>query len=105
VVGYYVGKSWNLPGYLCEAIHEHHSIEKTFQDETSDPTKRTLLAILKMAEHICRSYHTLGNQTVDYEWQRIEDLILVYVGMSQYDFTTLEQQIHEMGLGAGDYYF
>ena len=105
VVGYYVGKSWNLPGYLCEAIHEHHSIEKIFQDETGDPAKRTLLAILKMAEHICRSYRTLGNQEEDYEWQRIEDLILVYVGMSQYDFTTMEQQIHEMGLGASDYYF
>jgi len=105
VVGYYVGKSWNLPRYLCEAIHEHHSIEKIFLDDTANPTKRTLLAILKMAEHICRSYRTLGNQEVDYEWQRIEELILVYVGMSQYDFTTMEQQIHEMGLGAGDYYF
>lgn len=105
VVGYYVGKSWNLPRYLCEAIHEHHSIEKIFLDETANPTKRTLLAILKMAEHICRSYRTLGNQEVDYEWQRIEELILVYVGMSQYDFTTMEQQIHEMGLGASDYYF
>jgi len=105
VVGYYVGKSWNLPRYLCEAIHEHHSIEKIFLDETTNPTKRTLLAILKMAEHICRSYRTLGNQEVDYEWLRIEELILLYVGMSQYDFTTMEQQIHEMGLGAGDYYF
>lgn len=105
VVGYYVGKSWNLPGYLCEAIHEHHSIEKAFDRDNSNPTKKTLLAILKMAEHICRSYRSLGNQEIDYEWQRIEDSILVYVGMSQYDFTTMEQQIHEMGLGAGDYYF
>ena len=30
VVGYYVGKSWNLPAYLCEAIHEHHP-RKIFQ--------------------------------------------------------------------------
>ncbi|RYZ85556.1 MAG: HDOD domain-containing protein, partial [Moraxellaceae bacterium] len=30
VVGYYIGKSWNLPRYLCEAIHEHHQVDKTF---------------------------------------------------------------------------
>jgi HD-like signal output (HDOD) protein len=30
-----------------------------------------LLAILKMAEHICASYRVLGNQTEDHEWNSI----------------------------------
>lgn len=104
VVGYYVAKSWNLPGYLCEAIHEHHSITKLFATDDEDPTKKTLLATLKMAEHICGTHRILGNASEDYEWQRIDEALLVYVGMSQYDFTSMEQQIQEMGLGGGDYY-
>nr|WP_206019957.1 HDOD domain-containing protein [Pseudomaricurvus alkylphenolicus] len=104
VVGYYVGKSWNLPAYLCQAIHEHHSIEKVFANESPDPNKKTLLAILKMAEHICGTHRILGNCDVDHEWNRIEEALLIYVGMSEYDFSSLEQQIQEMGLGGGDYY-
>jgi HD-like signal output (HDOD) protein len=104
VVGYYVAKSWNMPTYICQAIHEHHNISKALEDEQSDPKKKTLLAILKMAEHICGSYRSLGDQDVDYEWDNISESVLLYVGMSQYDFDSLEQQIKEMGLGATDYY-
>lgn len=104
VVGYYVGKSWNLPDYLCQAIHEHHNIPKVLEDDSTEPKKKTLLAILKMAEHICGNYKTLGDQNEDYEWDLLCDSVLLYVGMSQYDFETLEQQIREMGLGAADYY-
>jgi HD-like signal output (HDOD) protein len=104
VVGYYVGKSWNLPVYLCQAIHEHHSISKIIDDDGADPKKKTLLAILKMAEHICGNYRTLGDQEEDYEWQKISETLLLYVGLSQYDFESLQEQIREMGLGHGDYY-
>ncbi len=103
VVGYYVAKSWNLPAYICEAIHEHHTIEKAFAQEQTNPTKKTLLAIIKMAEHICGTHRILGNCDKDMEWQRIEEQVLLYVGMSQYDFASLEQQIHEVGRGGGDY--
>ncbi|GAA5315874.1 MAG: HDOD domain-containing protein [Candidatus Pelagadaptatus aseana] len=104
VVGYYVAKSWNLPTYLCQAIHEHHSIRKIVDDESADPKKKTLLAVLKMAEHICGNYRTLGDQEVDNEWQIISESVLLYVGLSQYDFESLQQQISEMGLGHSGYY-
>lgn len=100
VVGYYVAKSWKLPEFLCDAIHQHHQIEKVLAEETNDSRKKTLLAILKMAEHICGNYKSLGRQTHDHEWERISASILVYVGLSQYDFETLWQQIIEMGLGS-----
>jgi len=104
VVGYYVGKSWNLPIYLCEAIHEHHRIIKTFADEHTSGRKKTLLAVLKMAEHICGNYKILGNQDYDYEWSRIMDTVLLYTGISEYEYGNLESQIGEMGLGTSDYY-
>ena len=103
VVGYYVGKSWHLPEYLCQAIHEHHRAEGAFT-AAENPRKTTLLAILKMAEHACALYKLLGNQEVDYEWEKIEGEVLEYVGLSQPDFLALMETIEEMGLGAGEYY-
>jgi len=104
VVGYYVGKSWRLPEYLCQAIHEHHRVESVFNESNKDPRKITLLAILKMAEHACALYSLLGNQAQNHEWQRIEDTVLDYTGLSQPDFINLLESIEEMGLGAGEYY-
>lgn len=98
VVGYYVGKSWHLPTHLCEAIHEHHRAEHTIANEKADPKKKTLLAVLKMAEHICRTYQTLGGQDEDHEWNRIDETVLIYVGMTEYDFESLTNHIREQGL-------
>ncbi len=99
VVGYYVGKSWNLPMYLCEAIHEHHKVDSIFEDEKADPKKKTLLAILKIAEYICGTSKLLGDQAVNHEWERIKDTVLLYVGLSQYDFESMLASISELGLG------
>lgn len=104
VVGYYVAKSWNLPAYLCQAIHDHHNIENVFASDEGSAQKKTLLAILKMAEFSCGNARTLGDQEEDLEWQRISDTILLYAGLSQYDFESITQQIRELGLGGSDYY-
>ncbi len=104
VVGYYVAKSWNLPNYLCAAIHQHHNTEKILNSNDPDTQKKTLLAVLKMAEHICGNCRIIGNQSEDYEWERIEETVLLYVGLSQYDFGTLKQQIYDMGISTGSYY-
>jgi Predicted signal transduction protein len=104
VVGYYVGKSWNLPRHLCEAIHEHHQITKIFSDERANSRKKTLLAILKMAEHICGNYRLLGQQDEDFEWNRVCETILIYTGISEYEYNNLEAHVSELGLGGSDYY-
>ncbi len=104
VVGYYVGKSWHLPEYLCQAIHEHHQVQGLFSESAKNPKKITLLAILKMAEHACSLHRLLGDQQDDFEWERIEGEVLNYVGLSQPDFVVLMEAIEEMGLGTGDYY-
>lgn len=100
VVGYYVAKSWKLPAHICNAIHQHHQVDKILTEDHVDGRKKTLLAILKMAEHICANHRNLSDQERDYEWERIAENILIYVGLSQYDFETLNQQIKDMGLGS-----
>lgn len=98
VVGYFTAKSWNLPQHLCEAIASHHDALAIFSDDSGrDAQLKTLLAILKMAEHICESHRVLGNQTEDHEWQSIEQLVLEYVGLSESDFEYLRESIRELG--------
>ena len=101
VVGYYVARSWNLPIHISHAIHEHHHADKIINNDEEDSQKRTLIAILKIAEHICGNYRELGQQEDDYEWQRIKDSVLLYVGLSEYDYETLCSQLIEMGIGGG----
>ncbi|AQZ94605.1 HDOD domain-containing protein [Halopseudomonas phragmitis] len=106
VVGYFTAKSWRLPRHLCEAIASHHNARQTFQEQGSnDAQLKNLLAILKMAEHICQAYRVLGNQSVDHEWNAVAEPILEYVGLSEYDFEHLEAVCRDMiASGDGRYY-
>jgi HD-like signal output (HDOD) protein len=98
VVGYYTAKSWRLPEHVTNAIANHHNALAIFTDESSRNSQlKSLLAILKMAEHICASYRVLGNQVDDHEWSSIGHLILDYVGLSDYDFENLKESIRELG--------
>jgi len=99
VVGYFVARSWKLPQHLCEAIANHHNALALFSDEWSDPQIKTLLAILKMAEHICACHRVLGEQSEDHEWDAVAQLVLEYVGLSEYDFECLKGSIRELGVG------
>jgi HD-like signal output (HDOD) protein len=104
VVGYYIAKSWNLPKVLCVAIAEHHNGEQHFLGpQESDSEVKTLLAILKLAEHVCGSYKILGNQTVDYEWELIGNEVLTHLGLGEYDLEQLEANLEEMGISVKNY--
>lgn len=99
VIGYYTARSWNLTPHLCEAIASHHNTLSLFsQDSDRDSQLRNLLAILKMAEHICGCYQTLGNQSEDHEWNLVGPLVLDYLGLSDYDFQNLKESIRELGV-------
>lgn len=98
VVGYYTAKSWRLPKHITAAIANHHNALAVFRDDASGDTRlKNLLAVLKMAEHICASYRVLGNQAEDHEWQVVGPLVLDYIGLSEYDFEHLKQTIRELG--------
>ncbi|WP_433786855.1 HDOD domain-containing protein [Pseudomonas frederiksbergensis] len=97
VVGYYTAKSWRLPEHVTQAIANHHNALAIFSDELCRNTPlKNLLAILKMAEHICASYRVLGNQSEDHEWNNVGHLVLDYIGLSEYDFETQKQEIRDL---------
>lgn len=97
VVGYYTAKSWRLPEHVSDAIANHHNALAIFsEDSARNAPLKNLLAILKMAEHICASYRVLGSQDEDHEWQAIGPLVLDYIGLSDYDFENLRESIREL---------
>ena len=106
VVGYYIAKSWNLPKVLCDAIAEHHNCQRHFLGpKQTDSESKTLLAILKMAEHICGSARILGNQEVDHEWEVIGAEVLTHLGLGEYDLDLLRANAEEMGISSKNYAF
>ncbi|MBL4799074.1 MAG: HDOD domain-containing protein [Oleispira sp.] len=106
VVGYYIAKSWNLPKVLCDAIAEHHNCQRHFLGPKQvDSESKTLLAILKIAEHICGSFRILGNQNVDHEWLLIGPEILTHLGLGEYDLEQLRLNAEEMGISSKNYAF
>lgn len=106
VIGYFTAKSWLLPRPLCEAIASHHNAQQIFSEQNPrDAELKNLLAILKMAEHICQAYRVLGNSQQDHEWDAVGAQILEYVGLSEYDFENLEASCQDMmATGDGRYY-
>jgi HD-like signal output (HDOD) protein len=99
VVGYYTAKSWNLPEHICQVIAEHHNTQKIFNSKDGrNQQQKTLLAVLKIAEHMCGNYKVLGLQDSDPEWEESKTDILEYLGLTNYDLEDLKEGFADMGV-------
>jgi len=104
VLGFFVARSWKLPINLCNLISQHHNAE-IFQDpRIPDSEDKTLLAILKMAEHVSGLYRCIGGQPNNLEWNQAGKYILEYAGLSSVDFDDIISQAHDSGLGQQQYF-
>lgn len=101
VVGYYVSRSWNLPDHLCQVIAEHHNTDRIFRTDPtkeSSQTRKSLHAILKVAEHICGNYRLFNNLPHDFEWENNAAQILEYLGLTDLDIDDLKESFESMGI-------
>lgn len=104
VIGYYTAKSWKLPKIVCETIAEHHNTCRYFcRENDADNTQKTLLGILKLAEHICGNYRILGRQQTDHEWERFGKEVLAHLGIGEYDVEQIVLNYQETGAAAQNY--
>lgn len=104
VLGFFVARAWKLPRNLCHLISQHHNID-VFQDsDIEDTDNNTLLAILKMAEHISGLYRCIGGQPNNLEWNEAGKRILEFAGLSSLDFEDLMSNAHDSGLGQLQYF-
>lgn len=92
-VGYFLAKSWGLSQPIAEIIRDHHNaIEFLSENQHGSSEKGTLLAILKMAEHIDKLFWSINP---DHEWALIEDTVLQYIGLSEPDFNDIREDMSE----------
>jgi len=104
VIGFFVARSWKLPDNLCQLISQHHNVDIFINGNAPDGEDNTLLAILKIAEHISGLYRCIGGQRNNVEWNQAGKGILEFVGLSSLDFEDLMSQIHDSGLGQQQYF-
>jgi len=96
VLGYMVSRIWKLPEHLRIAIRDHHNFERLrFQSNDYGTEADTILAILKMAEHISHVYAVLGKDHEDNEWNAIKDHLLDFLGISEFDFDDISHVVIE----------
>ncbi|WP_444997315.1 HDOD domain-containing protein [Aliikangiella sp. IMCC44359] len=92
--GYRISRVWNLPKVICLAVKHHHSVARVLDDHSIEsPTLKTLLCVLKMAEHMVNLPEKLAQSDVDFEWSRLGDKVLEFSGLSEYDFEDLEDAV------------
>lgn len=105
VVSFYAARSWKLPKILCKVIAEHHNAAEIFSDkDKTDSEEKLYLAILKVGEHLAGLSRTIGNNEIDKEWERIEERVLDYIGLSQFDYEDLASYAADNGVGGQAYF-
>lgn len=105
VVSFYAARSWKLPPLLCQVIAEHHSAADIFTEkDRTDPDEKYLLGILKIGEHLAGLFRSIGNNEDDLEWQQIEEAVLDYLGLSQFDYDDLVGYAADNGIGGQAYF-
>lgn len=87
VVGYYVGRSWGIEKQVCQGILNHHSPHML---ELDDPNVSSLLAIMKLAEHIC---HMNRRLSLDNEWESHATDILEYLGLDENGYIEIREEM------------
>jgi len=99
VLGYYTAKAWKLPDHISEIISYHHCVNKIFNHDRKIRTpKKDLLLILKISEHICESYRTLGSSSTNHEWERIKDDLLNYGELTDDDIINMSEECTDAGI-------
>jgi len=72
VVGYLVAKHWGLPDFICDAIRNHHDIQRIGSHES-----RSMVAILQLAIHL----YYLDLQIENSEWDGVAEIVLGELGI------------------------
>jgi len=96
VLGYMVSRAWKLPENLRIAIRDHHNFDRlSFKQNDYSTEADTMLAILKMAEHISHVHAVIGKDNEDNEWQTIKTGVLDFLGISEPDFEDISDAVIE----------
>ena len=94
VVGYLISRTWGLPEHIQQLILRHHEASEYLAEEDGSVNlNRTLMAVLKMAEHIDACFWGRRNNS---EWQRHGEAVLSYLGVSSIEFLDVADDMVEL---------
>lgn len=105
VLGYFTAKSWHLSVSVTQAIAKHHSAIELLSQAHEDYKVKSLVAILKVAEHISGFHRVIAEQEEDYEWAMVGEYAMDYLGMTQDDLEDVVAAAAESGIGSGKLYY
>ncbi len=60
--------------------------------------KRIYWLYCKLAETICKSYKTFGNEATDYEFENLKGDLFSYLEISEYEFEELKAEMLDIGI-------
>ncbi|HUF09846.1 MAG TPA: HDOD domain-containing protein [Rhodothermales bacterium] len=89
LVGYIMGRSWELPENVCQSILRHHDTVDYFDGEEDLGEATPYLAVLQLGHFLNRS---LENLPESYEWSLIGESVCRYLGMSERDLENLKDE-------------
>ncbi|MBL1141207.1 MAG: HDOD domain-containing protein [Proteobacteria bacterium] len=92
IVGYLMTKKWGMNKALREACLYHHDVEYMINEEfRGDEESRKLILISKIASYVANDKRDENH----YEWLKIKDFILYYLGLSEPDFFELSENMRD----------
>jgi HD-like signal output (HDOD) protein len=97
VVGAHVSRSWLLPEAISAAILHHHELPQMVADEAVDEMAISLIALLKMAEHISNRFRgaAFRSGADDQEWEAVGIMALSHFDIDPTEFSDLSEDIVE----------
>lgn len=87
LVGYIMGKKWDLPESFCQCILRHHDTTDYCVDPDGRQDEVTpYLAVLQLSQYFSRAH---DGRSDGFEWSQIGRSVLAYLGVSDADFDAL----------------
>lgn len=100
LVGYIMGKNWELPESFCQCILRHHDATNYYTDPNEYLEEITpYLAVLQLGQFFTRAYDEKPHR---YEWERIGPEVCEYFGITSERLEGLKAEaIEEIGEAGG----
>ena len=89
LVGYIMGRSWELPENVCQCILRHHDTTDYFDGEEDLGDITPHLAVLHVGHYLHRSTEDLPESV---EWSQIGGSVCNYLGISNRDLEALKDE-------------
>ncbi len=77
LVGFIMGKNWELPESYCQCILRHHDLVDYYvNSDTKLDGAASYLAVLQLGQYFARAY---DDRPPSFEWQEIGDVVMYYL--------------------------